>query len=611
VNGEHFRAFFWLRWRLRVNQWKRGGLANVVLLAVLAVGAVMLALGLLVALFLVGLFALRQASPLVLLYVWDGVVIGFLFIWASGLVTELQRSEVLSLDKFLHLPVSVTGAFVVNYLSSLFSLTLLLFVPVMVGLSLGLVAARGPALLLLFPLLAAFLLMVTAVTYQFQGWLASLMANQRRRRTIIFLATAVFIVLSQLPNLFNLLGSSKGSDVQAEELANKRAELDRALSAREITLPEYQQRLKTLQRDREVQTAETRRERLQRVEQATWLTNLLLPPGWLPLGAMALAEGKILPALLATLGLALLGTASLWRSYQTTLRLYTGQFTSGRRRPAPARPATVEVTPASHLLEKQVPWLPEQVAAIALSSFRSLTRAPEARMMFLSSVLLVVIFGTLFGRGSANFPPAVRPLFGFGAMAFILMGMVQIVGNQFGFDRDGFRVFVLCGARRRDILLGKNLAIAPFALGMGLLAVVVLQVIMPMRFDYLLAVLPQFLSMYLLFCLLANALSLLAPVRVPPGALRATKMGIVPVLLHLAFFLVLFPLVLAPTLLPLGVQLLWEQLGWIAWAPVGLLLSLVECAAVVFLYRLVLSWQGQLLQAREQKILEMVRTKAE
>jgi len=53
---------------------------------------------------LVGLFALPQTSPGVLLLVWDGLVVAFLFCWCIGLITDLQRSEVLSLDKFMHLP---------------------------------------------------------------------------------------------------------------------------------------------------------------------------------------------------------------------------------------------------------------------------------------------------------------------------------------------------------------------------------------------------------------------------------------------------------------------------------------------------------------------------
>ena len=41
---------------------------------------------------------------------------------------------------------------------------------------------RADKQLLLFPLLASFLLTVSALTYQFQGWLAALMSNPRRRR---------------------------------------------------------------------------------------------------------------------------------------------------------------------------------------------------------------------------------------------------------------------------------------------------------------------------------------------------------------------------------------------------------------------------------------------
>ncbi len=55
-----------------------------------------------------------------LLLVWDGLVLAFLFFWLIGLLLELQRSEVLSLDKFLHLPVSLRGAFLINYLSCVF-----------------------------------------------------------------------------------------------------------------------------------------------------------------------------------------------------------------------------------------------------------------------------------------------------------------------------------------------------------------------------------------------------------------------------------------------------------------------------------------------------------
>src|SRR5262249_34856943 len=138
VNRQHFQTFLWLRWRLRVNQFKRGGVLNAVLMAILAAVVAAVAVVLFFLFFLIGLFALRDVSPRVLLYVWDGLVAAFLFFWMIGLLTDLQRAEVLSLTKFLHLPVPLSRAFFINYLSSLLSVNLLLFGPPMVGLCLGL-----------------------------------------------------------------------------------------------------------------------------------------------------------------------------------------------------------------------------------------------------------------------------------------------------------------------------------------------------------------------------------------------------------------------------------------------------------------------------------------
>jgi len=78
----------------------------------------------------------------------------------------------------------------------------------------------------------------------------------------------------------------------------------------------------------------------------------------------------------------------------------------------------------------------------------------------------------------------------------------------------------------------------------------------------------------------------------------------------MAMFMFLFPLTQAPTLLPLGVEAALAYQGWIAGAPICLLLSLAECAAVVFIYRVSLNWQGGLLQSREQRILESVTNRA-
>jgi ABC-2 type transport system permease protein len=268
------------------------------------------------------------------------------------------------------------------------------------------------------------------------------------------------------------------------------------------------------------------------------------------------------------------------------------------------------VKPGVLLIEARLPGLSEPVSAIALGGLRSLLRAPEAKMMLLSPLIMVPIFGSMMLRGSHQLPESFRPLVAIGAMVFVLFGVLQLMGNQFGFDRDGFRVFVLCGADRRDILLGKNLAFAPLVLGMAAILLPIVQLVNPMRMDHLLAMFPQYVSMYLLFCILANLLSIYAPVRVAAGAMKSSNPKLSTALLQLAMFTFLFPLTQAVTLLPLGIEALLKFLGWTRGAPIYLVLSLAECAVIVILYHFSLVWLGGLFQAREQGILESVTDRA-
>ncbi|HJT78744.1 MAG TPA: hypothetical protein VJ739_16185 [Gemmataceae bacterium] len=608
----HLWAFVWLRWRLRVNQMRRGGFANVVILGLLAVVAAGASVALAVTLFLLALYGLRDVPPAVLLYVWDGLVALFLFFWTIGLLSDLQRADALSLDKILHLPVSPAGAFLINYVSSLFSVLLALFVPGMVALALGLVLARGPALLVQFPLLAAFLLAVTAITYQFQGWLGALMANPRRRRTVIVLLTLGFILVFQLPNIIvNVARPWEGGEKALAARERQEAdELQRAFNTGQMTPEEYGRGMETLRRGQQVRREEAERRTVQQLAYGAEIANVVLPPGWVALGTESAALGNFLPAVLGTLGLGLVGGASLWRAYRTTLRLYTGQFSSGARQPEAAPvPAAEAGRPSAGLLERELPYLSEPAAAVALGGFRSLLRAPEAKMMLLSPLILVLVFGSMLLTKSVNPPVYLRPLLAAGGMAAALLGTAQVAVNLFGFDRDGFRVFVLSAAPRREILLGKNLALAPIALGLQAVLLLLVELVYPMRVDYFLAALPQLVMMYLLFALAANWLSILAPMRIAQGSFKAANAKGLPLLLHLAFVF-LFPLVLAPALVPLGVQLgLQEGLGWGRPLPIALVLALAECVGVVYLYRLGLTWQGRVLQGREQKILQTVTTK--
>ena len=134
-----------------------------------------------------------------MMLVWDGLVAVFLFLWTIGIVTELQRSEIIDLSRLLHLPVSLSGR-----VSAQLSRVALEFDPGAdgaghAGLDAGLVLGRGLAMALSCPLVLAFFFMVTAWTYCLRGWLAALMVNKRRRRTVIMGVTLAFVLLANCP----------------------------------------------------------------------------------------------------------------------------------------------------------------------------------------------------------------------------------------------------------------------------------------------------------------------------------------------------------------------------------------------------------------------------
>jgi hypothetical protein len=112
------------------------------------------------------------------------------------------------------------GAFCLNYVSSFFGLSTVIFFPMMIGCSVMLAWKYG-GLLFIAPLLTlAFFAMVTALTYQFRGWLAALMKNKRRRRFILTVLTLGIILISQIPNILDQ------TLFRAREEENRQAQVD-------------------------------------------------------------------------------------------------------------------------------------------------------------------------------------------------------------------------------------------------------------------------------------------------------------------------------------------------------------------------------------------------
>src|ERR1035437_9976002 len=165
MNWEQLKTILWLRWRLMRNQWARSGGLGAVIAVLAGLGAFVMGGLCFVGALLGAAFGLSQSPPLVIMGIWFGVTVLFLFFWMIGLLTELQRSETIDLQKLMHMPVALGPMFGINYVVSHFALSLILVVPAMFGLGIGLAIVRSPEMILLIPLASSMVLMVTAWTY--------------------------------------------------------------------------------------------------------------------------------------------------------------------------------------------------------------------------------------------------------------------------------------------------------------------------------------------------------------------------------------------------------------------------------------------------------------
>lgn len=583
MNRQQLQAMLLLRWQLSRNQWRRGGELNAVLMVIILCCGLCISLIGGVGGLLAGFFVLSEAKSYTFMFAWDGLIAFFLIFWTVGVITDLQRSEILDLSRFLHLPISLRGVFLLNYLASHFSVSLAMLLPTMMGLTVGLIFGRSAAMILLLPLAFSFIFMVTAWTYCLRGWLAALMINKRRRRAIIMGITMAFILLVQLPNLLTNVYIFRNKPMPPAQNPE-----------------EFQAWMKERNEENAKQLA-----LFQQVHR-------YVPFLWLPLGAKNLAEGCVWPALLGFAGMSAIGSVGLLRAYRGTIRFYRGGETAKAEKAKPAE--RKKISTGTLFVERRLPAIPEEAAATALATLRSMSRAPEVKMMVATNLLIFTIVGAgMFLRPTGGFPttlqsPAFQSMIGSGMVAVSMMGLAGLMFNHFGFDRTGFRALVLLPAPRRRILLGKNLALLPVALTTFLIYLGLATALVHLGAWTIFSAAFEFVAAFFGLSALGNLLSTVVPYRIAAGSLKPTKMKLTTqLMIMITNFSVLpsgFVLIFLPALL-----------GLICGGLTGSIISL-SCAALwaflaALLYWLTLEPLGKLLQRREQRILQVVTQEVE
>ena len=557
-----YRTLLRRRWHRLGPTMKSLGALLVALSAVAAGGAFVFAL-------LLGFLLLPSASPVGVLWAWDGVLLAFLFFRMLGIATDLRVADVLSMQNFLHLPLAPSDIFVLNAVALHLQPSPLIFGGAFLGLSLASIIALGPGHAILLPLALASFWCVIALTRQLQTFLAALMVNARLRGTIVAVCVMLPMLLIQAPNIYmqvELWGSLDRSDTGSKE--------------------------------------EVKVEPLGSDEASEWLlaTNLALPPGWLAYGAYQVKRDRYWPAVAGTLGLLAIVAWSLRRSYRSALHVY--RRTQRRRRTSRSEPAPGSRTRRRLIAEAYWRAFPAIPATVGRASLRQWFRSPHGKQALLTPIL-VLLFAALAGLRLEEISKA-QPYLGLGLAAFGSFGPVVFANNVFGWDRGGFRVLLATDPPRHLVLLGKNLGLMPITLGPGIALVVAVQLLWPQPATHFLACILQLVVFCLVFLMIGNHFSITAPWAASFTSLKQRGEAVAS---NLGTFLAGALAVGVIMLATMGVLALERLIADVAWPiPLYLISAVLELGLAAAWYRHVLLHQAETLPGQEERILEAITT---
>jgi len=177
-------------WRGKVNRWIKDSIIS------RTIGSVFLALFILVTVLWFSLssffgyrLATRPATPDDLAYfaIWNGLLVMFLIFWMVSLFNDAVRGDTLSLQRLMHLPISPASVFAFNYLLSWINIPLIFFLASGTGLVFGSSLAAGPSVLWKWIPVVSYAAMLSAVTSHIQGKLLAWLVNPRSRTWIMTL----------------------------------------------------------------------------------------------------------------------------------------------------------------------------------------------------------------------------------------------------------------------------------------------------------------------------------------------------------------------------------------------------------------------------------------
>jgi len=691
----HFSAIVFLQSRVVANRWSRESILGKVVVLIFYSAISMGTLFAVLIGSIGGFFLYRNASSMnYTSYVWNGLVFVFLLFWIIEISTELTRSDGVSMDRIMHLPISPSHVFSLNYILSMGNLPFIYFTCICIGLILGGSISHGPSVLLIAIPLLAYLVMITALTSHLRSILSAWVANPKRRRMVmLFLPfivgitmAGVAISISQLtsyvaritkPNPHGVLpppptvlpdsslpsiapipsieGNLDDSKIEQSTTDNSivtdtPVERDTPEASPEAPIPANSMATDSMA---EVPTASSSSKALPvdtppatdtswqesaapfRAESFTEFTGVLdqalswlditLPPFWFAACAESIPKSPwktlfLVPGMLA------ISAVSLRRNYATTLRYYQHGFGSD---PGFSQPKAESTSPtatnqaistaglqegtkgSSTWMERSFPMLDETSSAIVAQSWISIWRAPEMKLQLMGPFIqpIILLFVMSYWRSSAN--PFLDTFLVLGIAGFCLYTSSGFLGNLFGFDRSGFRAWVLSPIPRHQILNGRNVAYGIPVFAIAGLTCIGIGIYWRIPLDKLLYS-PLAIITFIPVCfLVTNLQSILAPFGLPAGGIQPKRFNWRAIVMTLLLS-TLIPALFCVSLAPLGIEFLVSRFApAMARVPLALLLSIPWAFGSWSLYRALILPMGRLLEHFELKVLEVVTSEVE
>lgn len=622
LTGQQWMALLQAYWRGKLNRWVRDSIIS------RTVGSIFLALFCLAILAwlaiscLLGFAITRGDNPsqtLANLAVWNGLSVMFFVFWVIGMFNDATRGDTLSLQRLMHLPISPASVFGFNYLLSWINIPLIFLLVSGCGLVIGSSLNLGVIELWKLIPVVSFAALISALTSHLQGKLMIWMVNPQTRTR----------VMTVMPIVLALFGFGVAFGSHFLRRLSDTPDLVYWIRVADACCP------------------------------FLWLADVLSGKSLLGIGSLIWIPGMWL-----------LAVWSLIANYKMTRKYYQDGFGAAEGRvPTSTKSKQVANVANDQLvwMERSFPGLGEVASAIAAMTWTTFWRSPQLKLAMLIPLIQPFFFLLLFSQKPWDrnrvAPPAPPPsivespsdtasdvavegsevdlaardeadtkdrgdrtaskivqaatetgswskqlegvfLFGFAVFA-TFMGST-FAANIFGFDRSGFRFWVLSSIPRVEILRGRNWTFGLMVLCIGLCAILVAAVFWGYPLQRSIEAIGALLAFVPIYMVLTNLISILAPFPMASQGFQPKEFSWRAIVLNLALSM-LIPLLMflcsIPWAIEWGLHTTLEATQVVPWALILFpFLVLLSC----WVYEKLLELVAELFQSQELSLLKTV-----